>query len=88
MYLLDTGVASELREAFGANTSRAKIGARVGTRGGSVSASNLFLSVLTVPELDVGCLLLERRDPPQGSTLRSRIDSYALPAFAGRIFRS
>jgi hypothetical protein len=85
MYLLDTDVASELRKAFGAHSSRPKIDMQVKTWIGSVPDSSLYLSVITVLELEIGCMLLERRDPAQGNVLRSWIENYALPAFAGRI---
>jgi len=85
MYILDTNVASELRKAFGARTSRAKLDANVKEWFESVSASSLYLSVITVLELEIGCLLLERRDPAQGHVLRTWFEEYALPNFAGRI---
>jgi hypothetical protein len=85
MYLLDTDVAFELRKAFGAHSSRPKIDMQVKTWIGSVPDSSLYLSVITVLELEIGCMLLERRDPAQGNVLRSWIENYALPAFAGRI---
>jgi hypothetical protein len=52
---------------------------------GSASTSNLYLSVVTVLELEMGCLRIERRDRAQGKVLRSWIQGNVLPAFSGRI---
>jgi hypothetical protein len=48
-------------------------------------AASLFLSVITIQELEIGILLAERRDPPQGSILRTWLEDHVLPAFADRI---
>ena len=85
MYILDTNVASELRKASGTRTGRAKLDANVRDWFGSVSAASLYLSVITVLELEIGCLQLERRDPAQGQVLRAWLQNYALPTFADRI---
>lgn len=52
----------------------------------SVDAADLFLSVITVQELEIGVLLAERRDAAQGFVLRTWLEQYVLPAFTGRIF--
>jgi toxin FitB len=85
MYILDTNVASELRKASGAQTNQVKIDPNVEKWIKSVSATSLYLSVITILELEIGCLRLERRDPAQGRLLRSWIQNKILPAFAGRI---
>jgi predicted nucleic acid-binding protein len=51
----------------------------------SVPAASLFLSVIIVQELEIGTLLAERRNPPQGAILRAGLDEHVLPAFAERI---
>ena len=51
----------------------------------SVNASDLYLSVVTIQELEIGVLLAERRDPVQGGMLRSWLNDSVLPAFSGRI---
>jgi toxin FitB len=51
----------------------------------SVSATRLFLSAITILELETGILLVERRDPAQGSMLRSWLNAHVLPAFSERI---
>jgi toxin FitB len=50
-----------------------------------VLLSSLFISVITVLELELGVLLLERRDPAQGRVLRAWLDNSVLPAFAERV---
>ena len=80
MYLLDTNVVSELRKA-----KSGKADAKVIAWAASVSASSLFLSVVTVLELETGILLIERRDAAQGRVLRGWLEGQVLPAFMGRI---
>ena len=79
MYLLDTNVISELRKA-----KSAKANGNVVTWANSVSAEKLFLSVITVLELETGVLLVERRDPSQGAVLRSWLNSQVMPTFNHR----
>lgn len=78
MYLLDTNVISELRK--GKNAERS-----VTIWAQSLSAARLYLSVVSVLELEIGILLVERRDRKQGAILRSWMDSHVLPSFSGRI---
>ncbi|MEJ1381561.1 MAG: type II toxin-antitoxin system VapC family toxin [Candidatus Sedimenticola sp. (ex Thyasira tokunagai)] len=80
MYLLDTNVISELRKA-----KTTKADKNVVTWAESVSATRLFLSVITILELETGILLVERRDPRQGAMLHSWINTHVLPAFSDRI---
>ncbi len=80
MYLLDTNVVSELRKAKTGKADRHMI-----VWANAVQASSLFLSAITILELELGVLLVERRDPVQGGVLRSWLDTHVLPAFAGRV---
>ena len=80
MLLLDTNVISELRKV-----QAGKADANVAQWAASVDAADLFLSVITVKELEMGVLLAERRDPSQGTVLRTWLDQRVLPTFAGRI---
>jgi toxin FitB len=80
MYLLDTNVVSELRRA---KSGKAHPG--VVAWAASVHPASLFLSSISVLELEMGVLLKEHRDPPQGNLLRAWLDGHALPAFSGRI---
>jgi toxin FitB len=80
MYLLDTNVVSELRKA-----KAGKADPNVVAWAASVPFGSLFLSAITVLELESGVLLVERRDAAQGALLRSWLDSHVLPAFHGRV---
>jgi hypothetical protein len=51
----------------------------------SVPADALFLSAISIMELETGVLLVQRRDPRQGALLRAWLDRQVLPAFAGRV---
>jgi predicted nucleic acid-binding protein len=78
MYLLDTNVVSELRK-------RHKAAPNVTRWARQVPASTLYLSSITVLELETGILRLERRDYAQSGLLRTWLEHHVLPAFAGRI---
>lgn len=80
MYLLDTNVVAELRKAKAGKADK-----NVTAWAESVAPSSLFLSAITVLELELGVLLMERRDHAQGAILRSWMEGHVLPAFAGRI---
>ena len=80
MYLLDTNVVSELRKAKAGKANK-----NVTKWAKSVSATSMFLSAITILELETGILLIERRDPAQGAMLRTWLDQHVLPAFSGRI---
>lgn len=80
MYLLDTNVVSELRKAKAGKADK-----NVTAWAQSVSATSMFLSAITILELETGILLIERRDPAQGAVLRAWLDAHVLPAFSGRI---
>lgn len=80
MFILDTNVVSELRKI---RLGRAD--ARVAQWADSVESVDLFLSSITVQELEIGVLLAERRDPARGAVFRAWLDSHVLPAFADRI---
>ena len=78
MYLLDTNVVSELRKG-----SRAHRGVRKWAE--DLSAGNLYLSAVSILELEIGILLVARRDRKQGEVLRTWMDKHVLPAFAGQV---
>ncbi|KGE52751.1 type II toxin-antitoxin system VapC family toxin [Xanthomonas axonopodis pv. vasculorum] len=79
MYVLDTNVLSELRKI-----SLGKADANVAAWAERVDAADLFVSVITVMELELGVLSIESRDPAQGATLRSWLEQHLLPEFYGR----
>lgn len=80
MYLLDTNVVSELRKAKSGRIDR-----HVRAWARRIDPGALYLSAISILELEIGILLLERRDPPQGALLRSWMEDHVLPAFAERI---
>jgi predicted nucleic acid-binding protein len=80
MFLLDTNVVSELRKIRLGRADR-----NVAQWADSVNAADLYLSAITVQELELGVLLVERRDATQGALFRAWLDHHVLPAFAGRI---
>lgn len=77
-YLVDTNVWSELR-----NRGRADSNVRAWAE--TATPADLYLSVVTVFELERGVLLIERRDPEQGSRLRRWLEERVLEPFGGKI---
>ena len=80
MYLLDTNLVSELRKIRSGKADR-----NVAAWADSVDTNELYISAITVQELEIGVLLAERRDTTQGAVLRTWLDGHVLPAFANRI---
>ncbi len=80
MFILDTNVVSELRKVRLGKADR-----HVAQWADSVDAGELFVSAITIHELEIGVLLAERRDPTQGALLRTWLNSHVLPAFAERV---
>ncbi|MBM9484477.1 type II toxin-antitoxin system VapC family toxin [Pseudomonas sp. ICBG1301] len=77
MYLLDTNVISELRKP--------QADAKVVAWAKSVIAPRMFISAITLKELETGVLRIERRDPVQGKVLRTWLKKHVMPAFDARI---
>jgi predicted nucleic acid-binding protein len=80
MFVLDTDVVSELRKVKAGKADR-----NVAAWASRAPASTLFVSVITILELETGVLLVQRRDPRQGALLRAWLDQYVLPAFSDRV---
>jgi predicted nucleic acid-binding protein len=80
MYVLDTNVVAELRKSKARRADK-----NVTAWAKSVAPASLFISAVTVLELELGVLRIERRDMAQGAILRTWLDGYVTPAFAGRI---
>jgi predicted nucleic acid-binding protein len=78
MYLLDTNVVSELRRPARANPNLLRWASQA-------PSSELYLSVVSLMELDLGVLLMERRDRAQGQILRRWLEDDLLPSFEDRI---
>lgn len=79
MFLLDTNVLSELREA-----GDGKADSNVIAWLSSVEAATLYLSAMTLMELELGILRIERRDVAQGARLRFWMTQHVLPEFLDR----
>jgi toxin FitB len=80
MFILDTNVVSELRKV-----RLGKADENVAKWADSVATPDLYLSVVTIQELEIGVLLAERRDAEKGGIFRTWLNSHVLPAFEGRI---
>ena len=79
MFVLDTNVVSELRKV---RLGKADTNVTAWTQ--TVDAANLFVSAITIMELELGILSIERKDAPQGALLRSWLEQQVLPEFSGR----
>ena len=80
MYLLDTNVVSELRKV-----RLGKADANVAAWADSVDAAELFVSAISIMELELGVLSIERKDAAQGAVLRAWMERHVLPEFAERM---
>lgn len=76
-YVLDTNVISALR-VRGRNP-------QVEAWVSSVPVADLFVTALTMAEIERGVVGKERSDPPQGEVLRRWFEDRVLPAFAERV---
>ena len=78
MFVLDTNVVSELRRPDQAHSL-------VKAWANDVALGQQYLSAMTVLELEIGVLRMERKDKRQGAELRYWLEQQVLRAFAGRI---
>lgn len=81
MFILDTNVVSELRKV-----RLGKAHPQVTIWADSVDAKTLYISAITILEIEIGILQIERKDPDQGGLLRAWLEKQVLPEFEGRIF--
>ncbi|CDH20463.1 Putative plasmid stability protein StbB (PIN domain) [Xenorhabdus bovienii str. kraussei Quebec] len=79
MYVLDTNVVSELRKI---RVGKADPNVAAWTE--SVDAADLFVSAITIMELELGVLLIERKDSTQGAMLSAWLEQHVLPEFSER----
>jgi predicted nucleic acid-binding protein len=79
MYLLDTNVISEMRKAGDGEADRNVIGWFA-----AVNIWSCFVSVITLLEIEIGILRMERRDQRQGARMRTWMEKRVLPEFSGR----
>ena len=78
MFVLDTNVISELRRP-------AKADPKVLAWAQAIPVAQTFVSAITVLEIELGALLMERKDKAHAKVLRDWIDNQILPRFDGRI---
>ena len=79
MFLLDANVVSELRKV-GDGRADARVTAWIAGH----DAQSFYISALTLMELEIGILRIERRDAEQGKRLRHWMDGRVLPEFRER----
>ena len=80
MFLLDTNVVSELRKARSGTANEGVI-----AWANEVPAALMYLSVVSLHELEHGVLIAERSDSTKGQMLRRWLDGSVVPAFAERM---
>jgi toxin FitB len=80
MYLLDTNVVSEFRKS-----ADRRINKSVKRWADEISPDLMFISAISVLELEIGVLQIERRDKKQGLILRKWLNKSVLPAFLDRV---
>ena len=80
MYLLDTPVISELRKA---KSGRCDPGVMRWASG--VARQNLYMSAISLLELENSVAKAERKDSAQAAPLRAWLDDQVMKAFDGRI---
>jgi predicted nucleic acid-binding protein len=78
MFLLDTNVVSELRRPEKADP-------KVLAWSSGLSATETFISAITLLELELGVLSAERKDNAKGQILRTWLDDQVVPRFEGRV---
>ncbi|MDM0032199.1 type II toxin-antitoxin system VapC family toxin [Variovorax sp. J22P271] len=78
MYVLDTNVVSELRPGKPHQSQVVRAWAA------GIPDGQFFISAVTILELEMGILPLERRTPPEGRALRAWFDAMR-KAFEGRV---
>lgn len=80
MYLLDTNLVSELRKTSAGRANRGVAEWQL-----TAAPNTLFLSVITLMELELGTLRVERRDPLQGQVIRKWLLTQVIDVFGSRI---
>ncbi|UOO89068.1 type II toxin-antitoxin system VapC family toxin [Vitreoscilla massiliensis] len=80
MLLLDTNVISELRKV---RTNKADENFKQWAE--YLDVDSLYISAISIMELEMGILQKERKDSIQGAILRNWFETQVIPTFAGRI---
>ena len=80
MYLLDTNVVSEMRKVLSGKTDEC-----FSKWAQSLILYELYLSAITIQELEIGVLLKENKDKATGLILRTWLEDHIKPSFEGRV---
>jgi predicted nucleic acid-binding protein len=80
MYLLDTDIVLELRHAKSGQADPGLVRWAAG-----VPRASLFISAISLLDLENAAVRLERKDKAAGLALRAWLDGQVAPAFDGRI---
>ena len=80
MFVLDTNIVSELRKVRNGTANPG-----VAAWAEKVPSVELFISAITIHELEHGVLLVERSDPTQAAVLRAWLDQSVTAAFKNRV---
>lgn len=80
MFVLDTNVVSEMRKI-----ASGKADANVSLWAARQTVNALFITVVSVQELDTGIMSIERKDERQGVIMRRWMEDIVMPGFSGRI---
>lgn len=80
MFLIDTNVISESRKMRSGRAAPQVVAWLKAT-----DPSTTFVAAMTLFELELGVVRIERRDAAQGTSLRRWLDQIVKPGFAGRV---
>ena len=80
MYLLDTNIVSEIRKI-----RQGKADPHLSVWVTQTPANQMYISAITLLELEKGIMRIERKDEPQGAILRTWLEQQVKPIFKGRI---
>ena len=80
MYLLDTNVVSEIRKI-----QQGKADTHLSAWVRQIPANQMYISAITLLELETGIMRIERKDAAQGTTLRTWLEQQVKLTFRGRI---
>ena len=81
MFILDTNVVFELRKV-----QAGKADPNVAAWAESVDAADLFVSVITIMELELGVLSIERKDGSQGAILRAWLEQSVSQSYPAKLY--
>lgn len=87
MYLLDTNVVSEMRKPRTVKQPRSGMDSNVAAWAENTLSTSMYISTITLMEIELGTLLMERKDVAQGAVLRKWMNDGLMPAFGNRVLK-